>query len=153
MKIKGVSETVSIALLILIAIAATATIWIFAQRFTQGGNVIQAQAILVSNRQVGANTSYIFDITLTNKSPNVLTLSNITLIGTFANGTSANIQLPANSISPPGTLTLNPNDQEHITITYSVASTNPLAEVSFLMVLKAASGNQYTVQTNSISVG
>lgn len=170
---KGLSMAVTAALLILVSIAIVAALWLYSQRFTQGGDVVQAQANLISNRWVSNKPIYTVDLSIQSKTQTRLHLKEIDIIVTDKSGATkvakitessgrsgATWQFNANgaplsgaTVTPAPPVYIQPNGITHLTISLTGNTNTPVVEVAFQLILEDDAGNTYTVQTNSLTVG
>jgi hypothetical protein len=162
--VKGLSPAVTVALIILVSIAVVAALWLYSQRLTSGGNLVQAQANLITNRYVNNRPVHVIDISVQSKAQTRLQLTDIIIVGTMSDGSTVtgNVTKGINGYTitvKPGVndqyAYVQPNSEKHFTITMTGGgnNSNPLVEVSFQLVFKDDAGNTYTVQTNSITLG
>ena len=166
-KTRGLSMAVTAALLILVSIALVASLWLYSNKFTSGGSVVQASANLISKRWVNNKPVYVVDIAIQSKADSRLTLSSLTVIYTLKDGTthSQTVNVGGGSggggggsgigitVTPSNNVAVDPNSANHVTVTITGQGNNPVVEMSFQLVFQDEAGNTYTVQTNSVQTG
>lgn len=178
-RVKGISETVAIALLIVVAIALAVAIYFATQRFTTTSDYVQVQAFKVQNKYAGTNQISIVGLRLIPKSDKYLTITQIVVFASFSDGSSAKTTIaapaagtawngqfaagnPASirsaiSITGEGPTTINPGTTLELTFTFTNtiagANANPqIVSLSFQVTVRDPSGALYTYTSNEVSV-
>jgi len=166
-KFKGLSEAVTIALLVIIAIAFTLGIYFAMQRFTGGADVVQAQAMMVQNTYAGNSQVAVTDIRITSKTSTTLYVVGVVARVTYASGAvtpvtfgavsaTSPMALPASVASPltgtiDGVARVDAGRTVELTITFTSPVTNQVRSVVFTIYLSDPAGNIRSVVTNEVT--
>jgi len=164
-KFKGVSEIIGVAILIIAAIAIAVGLYLYAQRFTGGADVVQAQALMVQNTYAGGNQIAVASIRLTSKTSSTLFVSAVVARITYANGNIGTAVFGTTSATSPMTLPVSANNPTatvdgtaqidagrtvELTVTFRTPINNQIRSVVFTVYLVDPAGNIRTVTTNEV---
>lgn len=168
---KGLSTIVVMGLLILIGIVLAIGMYTYSKRYTKGSDVVTASAELNGNSWVNGKPVYQIKLTFQSKASKRLQVDTIRVMGTYKDGTPIQADITGASatlrngrtttyqvtVSPAArspNAWLTPGSQKDFLLMFVGQSGNyPIHDLTFQIVLKDDSGNTYTVQTGTVTLG